>query len=318
MQVVGGTWSSRRARWVVSILVAFQCASIATASPASAAPTCSFVSGTLTVTDDGAGLDSIDVWQDTNGTAFAAVGPLPSLTAPGTFCGGGIALSSIDAIHITGGTGLTLLTIWMSQTPAATPPTAPSYIGGPGASWGTIDWIVDLSSNVFSTGEPAALLFVGTFGILNGSLTDPMSVTIGDDGVDLDSDGRLDITTIGVTSFSLSTADNTGSTLSGAGSDATGGPFAGMLIERGGAGDDVLTGGSEFDLIVGGPGRDSVDAGAGRDYVLGGRGNDWIHGGDGGDTIAGGKGNDVIEGDEGRDRCAGGTGDDVVHCEVAT
>ena len=67
-----------RARQVVAILVAFQCANIAMAGPASAAPRCSFVSGTLTVNDDGAGLDSIDIWQDTSGMVLATVGPLPA------------------------------------------------------------------------------------------------------------------------------------------------------------------------------------------------------------------------------------------------
>ena len=143
-----------------------------------------------------------------------------------------------------------------------------------------------------------------------------MSVTVGESGVDLDSDGRLDVTTIGVDSFSLATADGSGSTMNGAGSDATGGSFAGHLEELGGSGDDVLIGGSQFDVIVGGQGGDSIDGGAGRDFVVGGAGDDSLSGGAGADTIHGGKGNDLIEGGPGRDHCDGGAGDDAVHCEV--
>ncbi len=139
-----------RAGAVIAALIAFQCLSIAAAGPASAAPTCSVVSGTLTLIDDGAGLDSIDVWEDTNGMVFASVGPISGLTAPGTFCGGGVALAGLSAIHITGGTGITKVAIWMSQTPAATPPTSPDLFGGPGAAWGTIAWVIDLSSNITS------------------------------------------------------------------------------------------------------------------------------------------------------------------------
>ncbi len=143
-----------------------------------------------------------------------------------------------------------------------------------------------------------------------------MSVTVGDGGIDLDSDGRLDVTTVGVSLYTLSTADAIGSTMSGAGSDATGGPFAGHLLEVGGAGDDALTGGSADDFIAGGAGRDTIDAGGGDDLASGGAGNDQIRGGEGNDKLGGGRGTDVIDGGRGRDRCNGGPGDDAVHCEI--
>ena len=180
--------------------------------------------------------------------------------------------------------------------------------------WGNIAWTIDLSSNVALVGGLS--LFSLGFRILNTSGTVPLSATVGSDGIDLDTDGRLDVTTIGVRSFFFATADAVGSTISGAGSDATGGSFDGSLFEQGGIGDDVLIGGASSDIIAGGPGADSIDGGAGRDYVEGGRGNDQIDGGGGGDVIKGGTGDDIIDGGDGRDRCTGGVGDDVIRCEV--
>ncbi len=301
---------------VVGTLAIVAWMGVAFAPAASAAPSCSFASGSLSLIDDGAGLDIVDVWQDTAGMVYATVGPFQGVTAPGALCPAGVALASLEAIHIVGGTGITDLTIWMSQTPAADPATAPSF-GGPGAEWGSIDWTIDVTSNVtsFSVGglQVAVLPAVS---ILDASRADPMEVTVGTAGIDLDSDGNLDVTTAGVGIFALQTFDRAGSTLSGAGSAATGAPTNAHMIERGGSGDDSLTGGAALDVIVGGGGGDSIVAGDGNDYASGGSGNDTMLGGAGNDVLQGGQGNDTIEGGRDRDRCSGGPGDDTVHCEV--
>lgn len=59
-------------------------------------PTCSFAYGTLTLVDNGAGWDWIDVWQDTDGTVFATVDPLPGGDSSGSLLWGVLAGSKIE------------------------------------------------------------------------------------------------------------------------------------------------------------------------------------------------------------------------------
>src|SRR6266853_2384009 len=68
----------------------------------------------------------------------------------------------------------------------------------------------------------------------------------------------------------------------------------------GGAGNDVLTGGSGADQLFGG---------AGNDTLLGKGGNDLLFGGDGNDTLIGGTGDDQVFGEAGNDRMIWNPGD---------
>src|SRR5260221_50311 len=68
----------------------------------------------------------------------------------------------------------------------------------------------------------------------------------------------------------------------------------------GGAGNDVLTGGSCADQLFGG---------AGNDTLLGKGGNDLLFGGDGNDTLIGGTGDDQVFGEAGNDRMIWNPGD---------
>ncbi|MFO6423942.1 type I secretion C-terminal target domain-containing protein, partial [Motilimonas sp. KMU-193] len=90
-------------------------------------------------------------------------------------------------------------------------------------------------------------------------------------------------------------------------------------IASGGAGDDVIYGGSQaeddpnvvrdglnrevshYDFIYGDEGNDMIDGGLGYDVLRGGSGNDTIIGGLGDDDLAGNSGNDILIGGEGRD-----------------
>ncbi|MDO6525671.1 Calx-beta domain-containing protein [Motilimonas sp. 1_MG-2023] len=90
-------------------------------------------------------------------------------------------------------------------------------------------------------------------------------------------------------------------------------------IADGGAGDDVIYGGSQgvddpsvtqdalerpishYDYIYGNDGNDMIDGGLGYDVLRGGSGNDLIKGGEGDDDIAGNSGNDILIGGEGSD-----------------
>ena len=70
-----------------------------------------------------------------------------------------------------------------------------------------------------------------------------------------------------------------------------------------GAGDDVVTGGDNADLLIGnkgsdelmgGPGSDTLEGGEGSDILIGGKGSDVMHGGEDDDTFILSSGNDII------------------------
>jgi len=79
----------------------------------------------------------------------------------------------------------------------------------------------------------------------------------------------------------------------------------------GGAGNDVLTGGSGADRLFGGAGNDTLNGGAGNDILDGGAGNDVLNGGDGDDIFNGGAGNDTVVGGKGTDTAFLGAGNDT-------
>ncbi|HEY1379779.1 MAG TPA: calcium-binding protein, partial [Gemmataceae bacterium] len=69
----------------------------------------------------------------------------------------------------------------------------------------------------------------------------------------------------------------------------------------------VLAGGAGNDLVVGGSGNDTLSGGAGNDLVYGAGGNDVLDGGDGADRLYGNAGNDTLRGAAGDDVLVGGT-----------
>ncbi len=82
----------------------------------------------------------------------------------------------------------------------------------------------------------------------------------------------------------------------------------GAVTLIGGAGEDVLTGGSKNDSITGRDGNDELSGGAGNDTILGGFGEDTLKGGLGSDLLIGGFDVDDIDGEGGRDTIVGGNG----------
>ena len=75
------------------------------------------------------------------------------------------------------------------------------------------------------------------------------------------------------------------------------------------AGDDVLWGSEDEDVIVAGAGDDVVHGDAGDDVVCLGPGNDSVHGGRGDDQLYGEAGTDWLFGARGDDSLYGGEGD---------
>ena len=66
-------------------------------------------------------------------------------------------------------------------------------------------------------------------------------------------------------------------------------------------GDDVLRGVNDDDVICGGAGNDVLEGGNGKDVLLGGFGDDFLVGGNGGDVMRGGPGVDRLDGGLGHD-----------------
>jgi len=84
----------------------------------------------------------------------------------------------------------------------------------------------------------------------------------------------------------------------------------------GGAGNDVLTGGSGADLLFGGAGNDTLLGKGGVDQLFGGAGNDVLTGGDGDDQVFGEGGNDRMIWNPGDDSDLFEGGDGVDTAEV--
>jgi Ca2+-binding RTX toxin-like protein len=80
----------------------------------------------------------------------------------------------------------------------------------------------------------------------------------------------------------------------------------------GGAGNDVLTGGSGDDQLFGQAGNDTLLGKDGFDLLFGGAGNDVLTGDAGNDTLRGGAGDDVLIGGLGLDVLDGGPGDNIL------
>ena len=109
----------------------------------------------------------------------------------------------------------------------------------------------------------------------------------------------------------------TGSIIGGLGDDIiTGGTQRDVIYGDNVSGDstggaDVLTGNAGDDLIFGGFGADQLYGNQGDDVLYGNQDNDWIHGGQGDDVLYGGQGNDTVNGGKGDDALYGNLGDDT-------
>ena len=128
---------------------------------------------------------------------------------------------------------------------------------------------------------------------LQGAQPTANHFVLGAKGIDIDSDGVIDLSFIlgTVPDFVDAEGGETGDTMTGQGSAATGAPVGATLLElKGNAGGDLLEGGESTDLI---------DGGSGNDILLGAGGTDVLDGdgfaAPGDDTIDGGAGVDRLE-----------------------
>ncbi len=110
------------------------------------------------------------------------------------------------------------------------------------------------------------------------------------------------------------------STLEDGGLDITGKQESSNRFFVEGDGNDIITGGLEFDRIEAGDGNDFISGlegddqlfgEGGNDTLIGGEGDDLLDGGVGSDNLIGGEGNDVLIGGAGVDFMTGGAGSDI-------
>jgi Ca2+-binding RTX toxin-like protein len=83
-------------------------------------------------------------------------------------------------------------------------------------------------------------------------------------------------------------------------------------VERGGGGDDGMSGGPLNNIMRGGAGDDFINGNAGDDRLFGENGNDRISGADGMDHLNGGRGADTLAGEAHADVLLGRNGADVL------
>ena len=173
-----------------------------------------------------------------------------------------------------------------------------------------------LSAELFGGGSlPAWLTFNAASGTFAG---DPKVANIGISHLAVtatDAAGATAVSDFGMTVRAAAGSSVTG----GAGNDIIyGGTGNETLIARGGSdyvygdlGNDLLRGGGGNDVLQGGAGADVVRGGAGQNVLDGGAGDDVIYGGQGSAFIAGGTGNDVLRVGQGNDVIAFNAGDGV-------
>ncbi|MFF7970609.1 calcium-binding protein [Streptomyces sp. NPDC007905] len=136
-----------------------------------------------------------------------------------------------------------------------------------------------------------------SLGTGNDRLTDTGSL----DGSDVSGGAGNDTLTVG----------ETGLAFGGDGNDTIHAD-GGLVIARGGKGDDVLRGGAASQDLSGDDGNDTIYGGAGADTLYGGKGDDVLYGDSGNDKLYGNSGNDKLYGGPGRDTLSGGPGTDVI------
>jgi Ca2+-binding RTX toxin-like protein len=228
--------------------MAFQTLVIVLAPTASAAATCTFASGTITIEmapDDLVALGQNDVtdtiqFDDGADGTFAECAPV----AP---------IATTTSIVVNGDIGDETVEITMSDVAAG---------DNDLVNWGAVNWSINAGTDVLDN----------DFLHVDGSLVDSgdMNVVFGASGIDLNGDGDLDVTHAGFEDFEADGGAGE-DTISGAGSTATGAAFASNLIDvDGGAEDDTLTGGAGNDTFFGDAGDDILAGGLGDDSLTGG------------------------------------------------
>jgi Ca2+-binding RTX toxin-like protein len=217
------------------------------ATPASAAATCSFNAGTVTIDLPAATATTIERFGQ-------------GIQVDGTLCGSA-KLSTTSTIDVNGaaGTGAQSVTVKLTGGPFT-----------PGLGGGDIVFNVNLTA----TGANS-LKLVGAVGNDNIAVGN----NAGTDEVNLNAGGvTADINLTGATSVQFN--GGTGNdTFTGQGGAGTGAAATTAMTVIGGPGNDTITGGDGTETIDPGLGTDTVTGGAGDDTIISSPGGDHIDGG---------------------------------------
>ena len=237
------------------------------AVPATAAVTtnCQFSGGVLTLGIDASTASTVS--QDVAKNILVD-GALTS-TLGGTCATSAAAnVGNTTAINVTGPAGV-------SNTNEGL--TINTFLAANTASWGKINWTVNLGDQVAATAGDA-------FTVNNGTNDDAgVKTDWGATGVDLNADGDVDVALAGIeTSTHIlgigAVYPAAGEVVNAGGSTAAGAAYPTAITINGvanvsdstltgGVGNDSITGGSGWDYLAGGLGNDSLDGMAGEDTV---------------------------------------------------
>jgi Ca2+-binding RTX toxin-like protein len=264
-------------------LFAFQAISLLGAQSASAAESCSFSGGVVTVTLPAAA-DSATFTQGASGEVDVNGSQCSSAT-----------VSNTTTIDVTGSAGNQSVSIDLST-----------------GDWGAINWAINLGSGIGDSLD-----------VTNATNATSVELDWGANGIDLNGDGNLDVTQTSVETFTAEAGSGGDVINAGGGGAVgaafpqaitiTGG--AGDDTVSGGSGDDILVGGVGTDTVDYSAFSGGVQVnlttgtatGAGSDTlatfenIVGGSGNDTLTGDGSANTFTPGAGNDRIHGAGGTD-----------------
>jgi Ca2+-binding RTX toxin-like protein len=282
-------------------LGAFQALSIVGALPASAAPTCTYASGALTITDD-VSPSTVNIQQDNNGQ----VGVWGTGAVACT--GGPILIANLTSITISGGIGDQQVTIWMSTTgscgftalPGANTGNACVPVGAVKlASWAKVNWSISLGAETATALPAGDKLYIYDAATTHAAALD---LAMGANGIDLNNDADLDVTVSGIEHYKVQSDSAGNDVINAGGTTATGAAFTqaldGLVAADFGIAADFPVGHPTCRREFSATALTPLPAGCHDKTLTGGAGNDRISAtGDGYNTVAPGAGDDYAQGD---------------------
>jgi Ca2+-binding RTX toxin-like protein len=260
---------------IISMVGAY---SFVAAAPASAAATCAVSGGTINITTDVAGTLQVQV-RNASGQIFVDLGGGFDAvnTCPGT---PSIALLSTTTAVVVNADGADQqFNLWLSNT------AAPARL----IDWGAINFTVNLGGDTGAGARDRLFIY-------NASTqeADALDLVLGANGIDLDDDADVDVTTAGVENFAIDSDSAGEDSISGAGNETTGAAFTLPILGTDGvaggapgitAGDAINASSTfPYNWLEGGAGNDDILGDIGYDDVTGGKGSDRMDCGAGGGT----------------------------------
>jgi Ca2+-binding RTX toxin-like protein len=283
---------------------------------------------------------SVAVTMDEGQTEIVYVGNRGTIESGSTGTCGAATIGNTDRIMISGGTAAGSESLTISQ-----------HNGALAREKGAKKLRTEIKVTVDLVGGDSSSLSFDTLTVVGTARAD--RITLGSAGLDLNSDGDLDISVAndprinvelgdGVDTFTAQGGVGAGSMYTSAQTLSVWGATefqpvgaldeAGTITGRDGrdllygsgtltntitglGGDDGVFGSWGDDFLSGGAGADSIGGDNGNDTMSGGDDNDVMQGGGQNDTIGGDAGDDMINGEPGQDTLHGGSGNDFIQAQ---